>query len=762
LLVGFTIGPNISLSQFSSSPPDPPQLVDSTRRLALEQVEQLTVVGDRVQAVSQLQRLQEGTDCVVPIGGLQIAGSQRALSFISLTDWSIGQLSLLGTTALQPASSQQADVSSQQAEAAYQRVQSRKQPELARTALQEHRASVWGDRLALLQADLFLERGEGLAALQALQSAFPTVWYAELSEDQQSLTDQRPPSQRPSLSLTTSWLNLWSAAQGHPERTEQLLQAWQQRLKRQPQLCVQVLRRALWAAAMQSQLVDSQAIVSWTMATRQVLTDPALLEQLDNGLDQRLQWQQDDSDSGEVLDTESLRSNTARAIYSVDQWPHWQKQMDRFSNSSDMTPASKPVVGVVQAPLPYQPVIYQGRVFVHELTRLRTFELESGDAWPGGSRSPDLYDSQISPAAYLPSGYPLMGSPTGQITIHEDCLYARVGPAVTGWASRSTRDDQQSLSSLIGLDLSQSGRQLPGFPIVLNSTEFVNAEFEGQPIVAGELVISAICQRDQAGLRRSLVAFDRFSGTQVWKSSILGQGSVVGSDRVNLISQAGPVEAGGLIYFPTELGTVACVDSCSGKTRWITSYQRDQMAPDAGHPKRFRYRQGKSCAISKGCLYCLPPDCPQLLTLDACDGSLVWSTGDIEVADCNHLIGLAGKSLLLGGDRIVWLNRRNGQLVGQFPAATTPGLLNSLPQPRGLGRGCLVGDQVWWPLAEEIIVLQADPLAEDHPRPAGYPPKIIARLQTRGRTSEGCYLAAQGPWLLVATPGRLLCFKAPR
>jgi hypothetical protein len=102
-----------------------------------------------------------------------------------------------------------------------------------------------------------------------------------------------------------------------------------------------------------------------------------------------------------------------------------------------------------------------------------------------------------------------------------------------------------------------------------------------------------------------------------------------------------------------------------------------------------------------------------------------------------------------------------GRPLGSFPEFTTPGLVNSLPQPRGLGHASLVADKVYWPTSGEVYVFPADlPAGSESDSPLASPPKWDKRLSTGSRGAEGCNLVAADRWLVMVAPGRMACFRS--
>ncbi len=218
--------------------------------------------------------------------------------------------------------------------------------------------------------------------------------------------------------------------------------------------------------------------------------------------------------------------------------------------------------------------------------------------------------------------------------------------------------------------------------------------------------------------------------------------------------------AGGRIFYNTNLGVIACLDITTGQIEWLTRYRRHERDKQPfSLPDRFRYRDLTPTLVHGGMIYCAPQDCAELFALDAATGDLVWATPDTTAADAIHLLGVAGDNLIVSGDRLLWIDRSTGQIHAQFPSAGTSGNLNALPSPRGLGRGLISGDEVYWPTANEILVFSTD-LSQVNSVDA---PPMTRRIRLDTRGSEGGNLVAANGWLLIATPSRLMAFApAPK
>ena len=261
------------------------------------------------------------------------------------------------------------------------------------------------------------------------------------------------------------------------------------------------------------------------------------------------------------------------------------------------------------------------------------------------------------------------------------------------------------------------------------------------------------------GLRRRVVAFERVGGTLVWDSGDLVAGTVEGSERANLITHQLLTFAGGRLFYNTNLGSIVCLDPLTGRVDWLVQYSRRSSAGQQKRADRFRYRDRTPCVVAKGLVYCAPQDCPEIFALDASTGDLVWASDDNRVSDAVHILGVSGDSLIVSGDRIIWLDRLTGRLRGRFPAATTPGPVNALPHPRGLGRGIISAGEVYWPTAGEIFVFPAD--LDGRARGGVDNPPIRRRIALGARGSEGVNMVAAADWLLLASPSRLMAFQQP-
>lgn len=741
---------------------EPPTATSSTQRLLMEQAEQLASANQVDEAVGSLERLyDQAADTVVAAGTPQRASTLIVQRYEPLHRW-VGR-KVLNVLAQDPEHllSYRRRVDAQAA-MVFKTQQQEKNLRAISLASSRFRASTWSAKLELLATDICLEYGWSLAGLQALTRAAPSLRF-DLSEIEVDSRDYRP-------SGSLSWPLVYAQQN---ENVGREFQSWIERLDEPGTPAAnasngvitrvdfssrvsfsEALRRYAIAAAQQSELVGGAAIKSWLTS----VIEDGMIEQLSQSDRQGLQRILNRVRADQSTDTalSSLRLPQAERL---GEWPGWSQELPRVTATADQTQASKPRVAEMErGALPYLPAVYEDKLIVHELTRIMAYELASGSVWPDARAGRALYDSRTSPAAYMPLGYPLMGIPRAMVSIEGDCVYARMGDPITGRVNQQADRETRSQSYLVGLDLQKQGSMLRGFALHLDAPEFEAAEFDGPPLAWGDYLFVAVVQRDSVGLRRSVAAFDRHDGQLLWKSSALASDSVAGAERANLICNQLLTMAGGRLYYNTNLGAIVCLDPLDGSIQWLTQYTQPNREREAfPKPNRFRYRNLNPCLVSGGLVFCLPSDCPELFALDALTGDLVWSTDDVQVADAVHILGAHNDTLVVSGDRVVWLEQFTGRVLGRFPGSTTPGLVNALPDPRGLGRGTVLGDQVLFPVADEILVLPAT-LPQGNQTIGGMIPQVLGRIPLGSRGREGGNLLAHDNWLFYSSPSRVLGF----
>ena len=719
-------------------------------------MEELATAGEYQEALDNLQRLYDGAEGrIVQRGGMQSASTLNVKVYQPLQAWSQAKLLelLTGNQDLRARFElgQGAKAKTKLANATAQTELS----EVAESAMR-YSATSSGAELSMLLVDFYLERGWGLAALQTMSRVCPDL-------------RRKVPGGKPGETLP--WplivLNLQSQLSADSSLAAELREIMSTALERSQNdteapgvLLAQCLERILWISAIDGKSVDEEAVRLWCRVASPLLPaeSQARIEKLLEGLNST-------SEQSSVREFVTFAGTNARVPNtngdaSFDVNPKWSQLLERFTANRDVTDASQPRVGEsTRGTLFCFPVVAGGRIYINTLTGIEAFDLASGRSWPSSRPGTRLFDSGSRIGAYLPVGYPLLGVPRGTLSLADDCLYGRLGKPVTGWANGETAADGGSESFLVGLDLKRQGSLLKGFPLRLTPPRFSGVEFEGAPLVFGNWIIVALVARDNVGVQRRVAAFDRFDGRLIWESPVLAAGSVQGSDQAHLISHQLLTEAGGRVFYNTNLGSVACLDPLNGQIVWLAEYERVAIEKQAVPAvDRYRYRDLSPCMVDAGLVYCAPQDCPEVFALDAITGDLVWSTDSYQAADTTQLLGVQDRSLLLSGDRLVWLDKLTGRVLSRFPQSTTPGRLNALPSPRGLGRGATFGGRVFWPTAGEIFVFAATQTGSGSGEiPSS--PQILQRIKLGSRGKEGGNLTISNGHLIINTPSSMIIFR---
>jgi hypothetical protein len=151
-------------------------------------------------------------------------------------------------------------------------------------------------------------------------------------------------------------------------------------------------------------------------------------------------------------------------------------------------------------------------------------------------------------------------------------------------------------------------------------------------------------------------------------------------------------------------------------------------------------RDPAPCLYHNGLLIGAASDTSQIFALDADTGQSIWSTDMLP--DALHLFGVVGDNLIVSGSRLAALDVRSGAIRFVWPESEHAGI-------RGMGRGVVAGDEVFWPTRNEIYVIHGVTGAQSrNPIPLG------------AISNCGANLAAANGRLVVAGPDKLMAFGA--
>jgi outer membrane protein assembly factor BamB len=318
------------------------------------------------------------------------------------------------------------------------------------------------------------------------------------------------------------------------------------------------------------------------------------------------------------------------------------------------------------------------------------------------------------------------------LTAVDGVVYRRVGrPATT----RLDAGQTAPVDWLVGLDLSRDGlltfRRRP---------EDASWSFDGGPVSDGRRVFVAMRHSDVTP-QAYVACFDASTQAQLWRTPIgTADTPAAGRDEItnNLLTLVDD-----RVYFNSNLGLVAALDVEDGKICWLHRYERlrgNLFA--AGQPGPLHFDRDLSpCLYYEGMLIIAPSDAPTIFALDAHTGQRSWATE--KLSDGLHLLGVVQQNLIIGGNRLWALDVRSGGVRFVWPESEHAGI-------RGMGRGVIAGEEVFWPTRDEIYVVHAV-TGERTRLPIDLAPIV----------GHGANLAAARGHLIVAGYDKLMAFGPP-
>jgi outer membrane protein assembly factor BamB len=365
--------------------------------------------------------------------------------------------------------------------------------------------------------------------------------------------------------------------------------------------------------------------------------------------------------------------------------------------------------------LPYFPVVADGWLFVGHADGISAFDATSGrEAWGAGvgetgdNRSGESKGDAISAGDALifrDDGFSLpkanqwtRGVPRFTLTAFGERLIARVGPAATSTPTESRTVPATARSKIVVLDVSAEGQgRLAVDPIELADEKLA---FDGTPVTDGRWLY-AVLRRSDVRPEVLVACYDLAVNPprEHWRTSVAAA-ETPGSGQLYEITHNLLTLDGDTLYLNTNLGAVAALATHDGGVRWLHVYPRVKLGDlrrlaETGH----FYRDLTPCVVHHDAIVVAPFDAPAIFVLDAATGAMRWSTD--AAPDAIHVLGVAGETLWASGDRLYAFDVRTGTLRGRWPEEVKP-------EPRGIGRGVVVGDVVLWPTRHELLVFDAN------------------------------------------------------
>lgn len=382
------------------------------------------------------------------------------------------------------------------------------------------------------------------------------------------------------------------------------------------------------------------------------------------------------------------------------------------------------------------PVISNGMVVVNISDRVYAFDWKSGKAsFPSiedpanSSTSPGIVYPEVpgrpSPLPIKPS----LGLPHFSATIHNRKLYVRLGGPITGRLVKETRAPRSELICYL-LD-PEIGRLI----WKVDSQKFGTGwEFEGSPLVSKGRLFVAMRKR-LPETQFSLLCLESRTGKIVWNKTLC---TVIapGGNEQNHISHTLVTLNDETVFLATHLGAIAALDRGDGSWKWLRTYP--SKLPEKLAEWNHISRSGlKPCLVHQELLIAAPNDSDQLLAIDAPSGMLRWQRslrGGVQ-----HILGLTQDRLIVSGKRLWALSPQTGIPIWNVGYEDPAGY--------GFGRGLLSTENVYWPLREEVFVVNIK---------SG---TIVRRIALRKMfNGTGGNLLIYRKSLLVAEPNRLVMY----
>lgn len=389
--------------------------------------------------------------------------------------------------------------------------------------------------------------------------------------------------------------------------------------------------------------------------------------------------------------------------------------------------------------LSYHPLVVDEMVLVNTLDQIRAYRLATGEAMWGENAAvytlpaerSGLNDGRRGAAAAL-------GAARFTMTVRDRRVYARLGSPVTTRVNEPQFVGKQSY--VVCLDLDAEGKLIWKTSEAFDQDDDKSWAFEGSPVVDGAGVYITM-RRSGVRPQQHVACLDPENGRLRWRRLVCGaETPAQGQEEIthNLLSLHAST-----LYSNTNLGAVAALSKHDGQVQWITRYPRAREMQLNKRAKHF-YRDLTPCVYHQGLVYVAPADSELLMALDAPTGLLVWQTPFPD--DVVHLLGVMDGKLVASGEKLWWIDAVRGKIVSP-PGC--PGA-ESFPEggsPKGLGRGLLAGDRVYWPTWDKIYVFDQKANRQLEP------------IHLALRNATGGNLLPAGDSLLIAAHDRITVFR---
>ncbi|WP_425398373.1 PQQ-binding-like beta-propeller repeat protein [Aeoliella sp.] len=254
-------------------------------------------------------------------------------------------------------------------------------------------------------------------------------------------------------------------------------------------------------------------------------------------------------------------------------------------------------------------------------------------------------------------------------------------------------------------------------------------QLSGPPVVTDQHLYLPL-REAAAGGRIEIACYARNTGRQLWQAAVASVAADA-STAADLL-----VMGEGMLYLSTEGGVIVAVRASDGRVMWARTYER-KNSTKPNDLTQVASRSHGAAMLAEGALVCAPADSPTMFALDPVSGRTLW-TND-QAWDVDHLLGAASGRLIATGRQLWMIDPVTGETQFVWPDNKAVDITSS-------GRGCIAGDEIFWPTERAIYVFDSR---------TGQQSRNPIALDKLGGVG-GANLVPCGDGLLVATKSELI------
>lgn len=266
-------------------------------------------------------------------------------------------------------------------------------------------------------------------------------------------------------------------------------------------------------------------------------------------------------------------------------------------------------------------------------------------------------------------------------------------------------------------------------------TDDLTWRLEGTPIAhAGKLYLGL----NSSGGKRwcAIAALDGATGERLWMRK-LGELQGVGFSLNERLSRGLIAIGEGTLYYETGGGGLAALDLETGEPKWVIQLPSDQSS--AGKLTGLLWDRPAMPVWDRGVVYVPASDGRSVMAVDGATGLPIWNR-DLG-KQVQWILGCRGDRLIVSGERLWGLDRQDGTVRWEVGSRDV--------ELQGYGRGFLSSAEVYWPLREELLIIDQ--------RQGGLLHRIPFSV-SEGLT--GGHLIADDGALLISQPDRITAYPA--